>query len=755
MDSNEISQCNLKFALNETVNTTYVSPRVYIVFTEITLNDSKKAVILKDDLHFSLNTSFKNEATAQHGFIIFDDWDNSCALESIAREDPYVFEDDSEILYIRSTYRDDFNRTSPCKWNFIAPKGYGFKFVVEIWNVSDLTLLTAINKTDTITNEIGLQTYHAYYNPDQWMQITLSKDHEDKTLKLEFQAYVTIVLKEFQNTDAKCTNVTTGPTTIWTMNKEKGYGKNVNCTHLLIIPPTTEILVKIDEVVFEKGVDYIKYYPEGNRRNYTTFDSGATFILEPLEAEEGHKNKTFVWEFVSDGSVQASGFNVSFMEMPCVCSNKNIDCNVPYFHVMNFTDRYYCGSLNCNFDVSTCSADMLEIIFEPHDIGAQRDLYDVFTVYSNNVPVLEIDSTNRYLGKFPVYLNSKNDNKFEVVANVSKNVKWLDISVKPFIKPKIDLNVTLSDSQNNTIIDTSKFPFVLFQIDHKKLYKSQAFVVYSTFSQGGALYNNESLSLKLFNEQCFDKLNSSYKCHINSPNFVAYTPKDSDKFPFLAVRLSDGHKGCLFDENIFSTKNESFVSISAISTSEGDCDITVLIDDLNYYFVSHLYTTSEKESVRVFIGTDQTKEYFSFTSSTASNSINTGLFSKVYTIKIPKSSTFLMYLTQYDFNPIIISQKPYQAFITTPNFATTKRNALTSDVFVTYEIGKNINVRFTAKEYKMGKNDNFYFMVDNQQIKIGKAGDSKTFKNQKVTLHYSYDKNSDFTNGALFFIETL
>uniref|UniRef100_A0AC35FKM6 CUB domain-containing protein n=1 Tax=Panagrolaimus sp. PS1159 TaxID=55785 RepID=A0AC35FKM6_9BILA len=655
MDSNEISNCNLKFALNETVNTTYVNPRVYIVFTEITLNDSKKTVILKDDLHFSLNTSFKNEATAQHGFIIFDDWDYSCALESIAREDPYVFEDDSEILYIRSTYRDDFNRTSPCKWNFIAPKGYGFKFVVEIWNVSDLTLLTVINKTDTITNEIGLQTYHAYYNPDQWMQITLSKDHEDKTLKLEFQAYITIVLKDFPNTDAKCTNVTTGPTTIWTMDKEKGYGKNVNCTHLLIIPPKTEILVKIDEVVFEKGVDYIKYYPEGNRRNYTTFDSGATFILEPLEDEEGHKNKTFVWEFVTDGSVQASGFNVSFMEMPCVCSDKNIDCNVPYFHVMNFTDRYYCGSLNCNFDVSTCSAaDMLEIIFEPHDIGAQRDLYDVFTVYSNNVSVLEIDSTNRYLGKFPVYLNSKNDNKFEVVANVSKNVKWLDIFVKPFIKPKIDLNVTLSDSQYNTVIDTSKFPFVLFQIDQKKT-KSQAFVVYSTFSQGGALYNNESLSIKLFNEQCFDKLNSSYKC---------------------------------------------------------DCDITILIDDLNYYFVSHLYTTSEKEPVRVFIGTDQTKEYFSFTSSTASTSIKTGLFSKVYTVKIPKSSTFLMYLTRYDFNPIIISQKPYQALITTPNFATTKRNSLTNDNFVTYEIGKNINVRFTAKDYKMGKNDNFYFMVD-------------------------------------------
>jgi hypothetical protein len=114
-----------------------------------------------------------------------------------------------------------------------------------------------------------------------------------------------------------------------------------------------------------------------------------------------------------------------------------------------------------------------------------------------------------------------------------------------------------------------------------------------------------------------------------------------------------------------------------------------------------------------------------------------------------------MYLTQYDFNSIIISQKPYQALITTPNFATTKRNSLSNDNFVTYEIGKNINVRFTAKEYKMGKNDNFYFVVDNQQIKIGKAGDSKTFKNQKVTLHYSYDKKSDFTNGALFFIETL
>uniref|UniRef100_A0A914YW05 CUB domain-containing protein n=1 Tax=Panagrolaimus superbus TaxID=310955 RepID=A0A914YW05_9BILA len=308
MDVNDFNKCKLTFILNKTrITTTQAPPLAYIVFTEITLSQNRRKIIISDNLEFSMSPSFQNESSAQHGFIVFDDFHKSCPLQSISSlNQPFHFEDDTQILYLQSTYdKIDFYRSSECNWRFTAPAKYGFKIVVETFNVSDLTWLTVINRTDVITNEIGLQTYHPYYNPDQWMQITLTKDHSDSIKRLEFQAYVTLVKKEFPNIDAKCSNVTTGYKTLWTMDQQMGYGKNVNCSYLLIVKPDTEIFVDVDKVVFEKGVDYIRYYPENLPRNYTTISSPTEFIVEP---DENGKEKRFIWEFVSDGSIQSSGF---------------------------------------------------------------------------------------------------------------------------------------------------------------------------------------------------------------------------------------------------------------------------------------------------------------------------------------------------------------------------------------------------------------------------------------------------------------
>uniref|UniRef100_A0A914Z394 Uncharacterized protein n=1 Tax=Panagrolaimus superbus TaxID=310955 RepID=A0A914Z394_9BILA len=115
-----------------------------------------------------------------------------------------------------------------------------------------------------------------------------------------------------------------------------------------------------------------------------------------------------------------------------------------------------------------------------------------------------------------------------------------------------------------------------------------------------------------------------------------------------------------------------------------------------------------------------------------------------------------MYLNRYSFDPIIISQAPYQSTIATPNFGTTKMNTLKNFDFVSYQIAKNVNLQFTALEYNMGKNDSFYFMANNQKIKIGKKGDAKTFTNQIVTLYYFCDKNTTVANnGALFQVKTI
>uniref|UniRef100_A0AC34FMR5 CUB domain-containing protein n=1 Tax=Panagrolaimus sp. ES5 TaxID=591445 RepID=A0AC34FMR5_9BILA len=329
------------------------------------------------------------------------------------------------------------------------------------------------------------------------MQIVLTKDRNDTLKRLEFQAYVTIVKKEFPNTDAECSNVTTDYNTVWTMDQKMGYGKNVNCSYLLVVEPNTEVFVDVNKVVFEKGVDYIRYYPEDLPRNYTTIGAPIEFIIEP---DENGKEKRLVWEFVTDGSIQSSGFDVSFTQLPCVCRNATIDCETPDFNVMNFTDNYYCGNLNCNFAITKCAtAEMIKIIFEPQSFGSNDELYDVFTVYSNNEVVLQIDYTNRYIGKFPVYLNSANNNSFEVVANLSTTVKLIKINVKPFTQPTFSNVTTLSAVKSNVIIDTSADKEILFQIG--KGTASETFVVYSTLSQGGPLYNNESLSLKLFGEK--------------------------------------------------------------------------------------------------------------------------------------------------------------------------------------------------------------------------------------------------------------
>uniref|UniRef100_A0AC35EUQ3 Uncharacterized protein n=1 Tax=Panagrolaimus sp. PS1159 TaxID=55785 RepID=A0AC35EUQ3_9BILA len=150
-------------------------------------------------------------------------------------------------------------------------------------------------------NEIGLKTFHAYYNPDQWMQVYLTKDQSDKIQRMEFQAYVTLVRKAFPTTRAPCEHITNENQTLWTMDRTKGYGKNDYCGYLLIIPPKTNILVNIKTMVVEKGVDYILYISEENFVvGHIYIYSPTMFIIEGNEIEQ-----RIIWEFISDGSYEA------------------------------------------------------------------------------------------------------------------------------------------------------------------------------------------------------------------------------------------------------------------------------------------------------------------------------------------------------------------------------------------------------------------------------------------------------------------
>ena len=85
------------------------------------------------------------------GFVLFDEWGtDACPLESISRVNPFRFEDDTQIIYLQSTYYANSTRKHPCLWQFTAPKGYGFKYIVEALNVVSPVQLSIKNSTEIL-----------------------------------------------------------------------------------------------------------------------------------------------------------------------------------------------------------------------------------------------------------------------------------------------------------------------------------------------------------------------------------------------------------------------------------------------------------------------------------------------------------------------------------------------------------------------------------------------------------------------------
>lgn len=74
-------------------------------------------------------------------------------------------------------------------------------------------------------------------------------------------------------------------------------------------------------------------------------------------------------------------------------------------------------------------------------------------------------------------------------------------------------------------------------------------------------------------------------------------------------------KGCVFKENIYvAEENEKMTNftISAISTPTDNCIVILLINPGYNYIISHLWTTSTDETVKIFFGENQKKKFFEF-----------------------------------------------------------------------------------------------------------------------------------------------
>uniref|UniRef100_A0A914QQT5 CUB domain-containing protein n=1 Tax=Panagrolaimus davidi TaxID=227884 RepID=A0A914QQT5_9BILA len=88
--------------------------------------------------------------SAVQGFVLFDDWGDGCPMESVARVNPYHFEDETQIITVQSVYGNDYVRNHPCFWQFSAPKGYGFKLIFEPLHLLDSVDVRIDNSNETI-----------------------------------------------------------------------------------------------------------------------------------------------------------------------------------------------------------------------------------------------------------------------------------------------------------------------------------------------------------------------------------------------------------------------------------------------------------------------------------------------------------------------------------------------------------------------------------------------------------------------------
>lgn len=93
------------------------------------------------------------------GYLYFEKWDNSCPFESMSRGTPYLFADETEIIFIQSEYGNitayddtlvNSVSTNTCKWKFLAPNGYGFKIVILSFNISETSHFQVLNTTDLL-----------------------------------------------------------------------------------------------------------------------------------------------------------------------------------------------------------------------------------------------------------------------------------------------------------------------------------------------------------------------------------------------------------------------------------------------------------------------------------------------------------------------------------------------------------------------------------------------------------------------------
>uniref|UniRef100_A0AC34F8Y8 CUB domain-containing protein n=1 Tax=Panagrolaimus sp. ES5 TaxID=591445 RepID=A0AC34F8Y8_9BILA len=239
--------------------------------------------------------------SAIQGSAIFDSWGFGCPLESVARINPFHFQDEKQILKVQSVWTEDSKRSHPCIWQFSAPKGYGFKITLENLHLSDSTNLRIDNSNETFLSKAAAKLGKTYYTEDNYLKISLSYDPLSPSGVIEFLTYVMIVKIDWVQVEANC-EVKKEETSaeIWS---GKSFPNNAKCGYNYIIAPKTETIASY-WIYLEEEIDVLNLYFDGNDSipyplNIIGTIAPPIFSIYPFEDET---ERSVYFEFISDGN---------------------------------------------------------------------------------------------------------------------------------------------------------------------------------------------------------------------------------------------------------------------------------------------------------------------------------------------------------------------------------------------------------------------------------------------------------------------
>uniref|UniRef100_A0AC35G7S5 Uncharacterized protein n=1 Tax=Panagrolaimus sp. PS1159 TaxID=55785 RepID=A0AC35G7S5_9BILA len=523
-------------------------------------------------------------------------------------------------------------------------------FVLTHYNASNkLKMLNAFMQPD----EFGLTKY-----------TFLTTNHPSFTVQIPFFSQKGVVI--FEETDKNCplesisikipfklydekeiifiysnyyTNKARKKACLWRFEAPEGYGLkiviqtfNVSSQTSLRIKNTTDLLINERSVKvnfpYYNNDKYLEIYLSKGNPFFVADIEFQAYVSIVKSEEEKQKINCTIWE--ADNIITWTNIDENYTGYAANTQcNYNFIVRKHYVVIVNVVDLYMeegvdFVSYNTDKDNSIIVSNKGVFVIEPYKNGTEKyvswkENYDIFRVISNNQTILDIGRQKKIF--FEIFLNSMNNNIIQVITFSSSKYKTLIISVDSVLEIKIETKIVLSDNETSVRINPIYPVFIPFEMKKPLISLNVSFKIHCVNPSAITLYNNESLAATLDN--CFTE-SSPYTCIIKENSFVLY----QEEATVSAITLSNGSKNCVFQKNIILPTNSQIIIVSAISSKNGKCLLTILLD--SYYFISHLWTTSKTENVKVFVGIDQTKLLFEFNSNTVNKWKNILLMSPVF-----------------------------------------------------------------------------------------------------------------------------